>query len=509
MPCDQLHRRHINTPFPSNFYSTSPTSFPTPLAVFLVIYPIHSIIMLTTTFAPSTAAQQDQCEPETSRANAFGRPHIQDQADFDVLVSVCRGSSDDLDRMPYVADHLDFLAEREDMYIAQADSSSGAGDPPVFLYHTYWKGPMTWRIELFIKSFLQTQNLALSRLHIWVDEDSADSPTAKAMLDHALFKQFQPLLDKQSIVVHPWTLPKKIAIRSDLDHRDGRDYFRRPWPRLGSGVTMVADSVFRDDSTGQLWLDFFVEPSTCVAPVAMSDVFRFVILHQHGGIYIDMDVILMRDLRPLLTPNQPFAERWGCHDGQGDYNTAVLFLGDAGSDLATYFLRIGTRLGHQFHPRTMGDIARRDGRHRELHMLETAAFDPVWCEFSGKRKGKTTSPDFVVFEEFFKARTQDEKTFLPSNTQTLSQLVGTGFFKGAFGYHIHNLVSAVVELATLQAPMQVFLALDETGQLANLCQHCSGKQYLSADPGYGKSLSGKTVTLGGKRQTFMERCGMG
>lgn len=389
--------------------------------------------------------------------------------------------------MPYVAHHLDFLAEQEEIYTKAADSPSpGAplnsqglqqqdrpflaveserihGTSPTFLYHTYWKGPMTWRVELFIKGFLQTQNLHLSELHIWVDETNASSPTAQAMLDHDLFRQFQPLIDRRLIFVHQWKLPQKIPIRSDVDHRDGRDYFRRPWPRLGSGVTMVADSVFRDDSTGQLWLDFYVDPSSNVSPVALSDVFRFVILHQHGGVYLDMDVLLLRDLRPLVTPNQPFAERWGCHDGEGDYNTAVLFLGDAGSPLATYFLRIGTRLGHNFHPRTMGDIARRDGRHKELHMLETAAFDPVWCEFSGKRKGKMTMPDFTGFDEFFKARGKDAEWFsgtLPAAAQSVSrngndklntplamtatmthgQRVAAGFFRGAFGYHIHNLV---------------------------------------------------------------------
>lgn len=446
--------------------------------------------MLTTPTQPPCAAHgQDSGGLLTPPQTAFLRPHPRDQADLDLLVSACRGSAENLERMPYVAEHLDFLADGEDMYITRAKPASEGesleaqdqvhgqqtllsrelsttnGSAPIFLYHTYWKGPMTWRIELFIKGFLQTQNLALSRLHIWVDENSDTSPKAKSMLDHALFRQFQPLVESQTIIVRPWTLPLKIPIRSDLDHRDGRDFFRRPWPRLGNGVTMVADSVFRDDSTGQLWLDFYVDPSSRVTPVAMSDVFRFVILHQHGGVYIDMDVLLLRDLRPLLTPNQPFAERWGCHDGQGDYNTAVLFLGDAGSSLATYFLRIGTRLGHNFHPRTMGDLARRDGRHRELHMLETAAFDPVWCEFSGKRKGIMTAPDFVEFEEFFKARAKDqerwsgsfplaglnghrseksETAFSTAATMTPGQRVAFGFFRGAFGYHIHNLVRLVV-----------------------------------------------------------------
>lgn len=336
---------------------------------------------------------------------------------------------------------------------------------------------MTFRVELFIKAYLQTQNLALSRLHIWVDESTTTSPSAHDMLSHALFRQFQPLLASKLIVVHPWKLPVKIPIRSDVDHRDGRDYFRRPWPRLGDGVTMVADSVFRDDATGQLWLDFYVSPSASVSPVALSDVFRFVILHEHGGVYLDMDVMLLRDLRPLLVPNQPFAERWGCHDGLGDYNTAVLFLGgDAGSELATYFLRIGTRLGLNFHPRTVGDIARRDGRHRELLMLETAAFDPVWCEFSGKRMGKRTTPDFVEFDEFFQARAKDAGWLSGTSpdmntalaTMTAGQRVAAGFFRGAFGYHIHNLVRVLV---SMHAPFCLKLLLCKRGDLTHIsCQ---------------------------------------
>jgi hypothetical protein len=172
-----------------------------------------------------------------------------------------------------------------------------------------------------------------------------------------------------------------------------------------------------------------------------------------------MDVLILRDLRPLLLPGLPFAERWGTYEGPGDYNTAVLAL-TANSSLSSYFLRTGARLELNFHPRILGDIAHKDGRHKELLMLESAVFDPVWTEFDGARAGKCTVPCFRKFEDLFKANIIDEwesfelrnsldnqrslqafhgSTKSPPQGRTLDK-----FFRGAFAYHIHNLVRSTL-----------------------------------------------------------------
>ena len=40
-----------------------------------------------------------------------------------------------------------------------------------------------------------------------------------------------------------------------------------------------------------------------------SGIMRFLALYKFGGVYVDMDTILLRDFRPIL--NQDFAYQWG------------------------------------------------------------------------------------------------------------------------------------------------------------------------------------------------------
>lgn len=139
-------------------------------------------------------------------------------------------------------------------------------------------------------------------------------------------------------------------------------------------------------------------------PVAVSDAVRFVVLHQYGGAYFDMDIIMLRDMRPLLIGDQHnFAERWGGHSSPGDYNTAVMSL-TANSSLSSYLLRGGVRMGLNFHPRVVGVMAVKDHRNPEFHMLETAAFDPIWSIFNRDSLGKCTVPCFHDYGQVFKGR---------------------------------------------------------------------------------------------------------
>lgn len=378
-------------------------------------------------------------------ASTRDRPQADDQADLQLFVTAYRGSAERLERMPYVADCLRFLAQK-DIYTrplplgtsapleldgSYAPSTNNTCPGPVFLYHTYWKGPMNWRVELFIKGFLETQDLTCSQLWVWIDQNH-DPNSSMDFLVNPRFRQFLPLLANNVLVLKTWTIPERVPLPSTFDHRDGKGFSRLP-PKYMGNVTMIGDKVYEDD-TGQQWLDFVFRKKLDVSPVTLSDIFRFVTLHLYGGIYLDMDVLLLRDLRPLLVPQQPFAERWGTHEGDGDYNTAVLYL-DANSSLSSYFLRIGARLGHSFHPLILGDIARKDGRHKDLLMLEAGFFDPVWTEFDGKRKGDCASPCLKTFHDFFKNIVEEESD---ANISTIRD--PENFFRGSFAYHIHNLV---------------------------------------------------------------------
>ncbi|KAL2353459.1 hypothetical protein BJ546DRAFT_824006, partial [Cryomyces antarcticus] len=145
-----------------------------------------------------------------------------------------------------------------------------------------------------------------------------------------------------------------------------------------------------EDTNGQQWLVLTPKQMTFL-PVAVSDAMRFVVLHVHGGAYFDMDVLMLRDMRPLLLPrDRSFAERWAAHAHPGDYNTVKSLT--ANSLLSSYLVRGGVRMGLNFHPRVIGRMAWKDGRDREPLVLETAAFDPIWTEFNWDREGRCTVP---------------------------------------------------------------------------------------------------------------------
>jgi hypothetical protein len=179
-------------------------------------------------------------------------------------------------------------------------------------------------------------------------------------------------------------------------------YYKTPGKPNSKNETLVGDGLIRD-ANDQEWL-VLTEKQMTFLPVAVSDAVRFVVLHLYGGAYFDMDVVMLRDMRPLLIGDEhSFAERWGGHSSPGDYNTAIMSL-TANSSLSSYLLRGGVRMGLNFHPRVIGVMAVKDHRNKEFQMLETAAFDPIWTEFNWDRLGRCTVPCIHDYRQVFKCK---------------------------------------------------------------------------------------------------------
>ena len=369
------------------------------------------------------------------------RPHVDTEADLQMLVEECRGTYDGIEKMRNVFDCLDFLANGEERYHVLPDkvdraseqdprraeyvdadgtgntltsyasvksakapfkSNIGSCAGPIIPYHVYWTGPATWRVEVFIKAYLYTQNLACSRLWLWLDADRSPNAVYKMLNSDPLFVRFLPFVERGDIKVLAWNFPSKIPLPKGLDHTDGIGYYQTPSKPNLRGETTVADGIIQD-AAGQQWLTLTPKQMTFL-PQAISDAVRFVILHQHGGLYLDMDVLMLRDMRPLLLPRKhSFAERWAAHSHPGDYNTAIMSL-TANSSLSSYLLRGGVRMGTNFHPRVIGRMAWKDGRDQEFLMLETAAFDPIWTEFNWDREGRCTVPCLRDYSAVFKGK---------------------------------------------------------------------------------------------------------
>jgi hypothetical protein len=369
------------------------------------------------------------------------RPHVDTEADIDMLIEECRGTYAGIEKMRKPFDCLKFFAEGEDRYYSlpePADRAS-AQDPrkadfidadghgktlesytpvkdaiaangtnigtcpgPIIPYHTYWTGPATWRVEVFIKSYLYTQNLACSRLWLWLDTDHNPNAVYNMLNKDALFARFLPLVERGDIVVMPWKFPSRIPLATDKEDKNGFDYYSKPGAVNAKGEKDVAENII-EDKTGQQWLVLTQKQMTFL-PVAVSDAVRFIVLHIYGGAYFDMDVLMLRDMRPLLLPKEhAWAERWAAHPHPGDYNTAIMSL-SANSSLSSYLLYGGIRMGVNFHPRVLGRMAWKDGRDQEFKMFETAAFDPIWTEFNWDREGRCTVPCIRDYSAVFKGK---------------------------------------------------------------------------------------------------------
>jgi hypothetical protein len=367
------------------------------------------------------------------------RPDPDTIANITLLVETCRGSYEKFEKMPYLFDCLDYLANKQADYLylpsipserasksdpaqneysnmdhaaianysatlVPADKGSmGECNGPIIPYHTYWAGHATWRVEAFIKAYLYTQNLPCSRLWIWLDCDKNPDIVQHMLQQDTSFARFLPLVERGDITLKEWRFPSRIPMPPGEDNTDGVGYY---WPRSESrnknGELAIADGII-EDIEGKEWLVLSNKQKTFL-PVAISDAVRFIVLHLHGGAYFDLDVLMLRDMRPLLVgPSNmhSFAERWNAHPGPTEFNTAIMSF-TRNSALSSYFVRGGIRMGMNFHPKIIGRMIVQDGIHDKgvdgFQMLETAAVDPIdWTN-----AGRCTVPCLRDYTQVFK-----------------------------------------------------------------------------------------------------------
>jgi len=114
---------------------------------------------------------------------------------------------------------------------------------------------------LAIKSYLATQNLEKTRLIVWSDYDISYNEDIQPYTDLVEFRVYDPLEESKGTPLEGETFHLNWGHDEDPFH----------WMRSG--------------------------------------VFRFLVLYKYGGIYMDVDMVLLRDFKPIL--GQDFAYQWG------------------------------------------------------------------------------------------------------------------------------------------------------------------------------------------------------
>lgn len=138
------------------------------------------------------------------------------------------------------------------------DTSTYDYPEEVTFFHVYTE-VRTPKELLCIKSYLATQHLKKTKLIVWSDYDISEQENIQPYKDFVDFRVYDPV-----------ALAKGTPLEGVESHLEtGGDHNH--------------------------WMS--------------SGVMRFLVLYKFGGIYFDMDMILLRDFKPIL--GQDFAYQWG------------------------------------------------------------------------------------------------------------------------------------------------------------------------------------------------------
>ncbi|TCD65120.1 hypothetical protein EIP91_003051 [Steccherinum ochraceum] len=134
-------------------------------------------------------------------------------------------------------------------------------------YHSYWRDDLasfSERQEWMLKSFFATQNVHTSRLILWSNGDLSGNEVIQRWLRR-----------------YPDAFTTKTV-----------DY-----ELLARGTVLSGSELLRIKDK-KAWVD--------------GDLVRLLVLWAYGGVWVDMDSLMTRDLAPLL--DQEFVTQWDCYD---------------------------------------------------------------------------------------------------------------------------------------------------------------------------------------------------
>ncbi|SCV67193.1 BQ2448_5839 [Microbotryum intermedium] len=307
------------------------------------------------------------------------------------------------------------------------------------LLHMYWTGPFTDKPYMAIISFLYTQNLGLNialgehrskthcrpQLWIWINPVSAatllppEDAAEQIQRDLQANEWSRPWLNPRwRDVVHfkLWNTTQQLDNAEEFKGWREMSLFNSHGYKFQDTVKKPNEEFRRVGSTDSSHYDRL--------SVVMSDMARFLLLHQYGGMYVDADTIFLRDWEPLFSWRGSFAYRWS---RLNLYNTAVLKM-DRKTALSHFIVRTSVENGFDFHPMSVAHYTQDAKTQNLLKMLPDALFDPAWLNTENFQRDRPAQPYFKKFEEFFQ---------WPRKGRGGPAAFGS-FFKGAFSYHYHN-----------------------------------------------------------------------
>jgi len=234
-----------------------------------------------------------------------------------------------------------------------------------FIWCVNKKGrPFERKQSLALKSAIVTQNLDTTEIYLWSNIDLKENEDVKELLPHINFRIYDPF---------------ELSIDTPLEGFN--------------------EKLKRDDD------NFFLG----------GDLARLLILYKYGGVYCDCDIVLLRDLSPLL--DNEFMYQWGTELDK--INGAIMRM-FAGSDLATQCLEWILRIQG-------GQLSTHWGS--ELYSFV-----------------RQSNKDWTIFPcAFFNTEWQVGINMAESGHPFKKSADSNKLFEGAFAWHWHNKWDAEIE----------------------------------------------------------------
>lgn len=227
-------------------------------------------------------------------------------------------------------------------------------------FHIYWRvGKEFGRKQiLVVKSYLATQNLHNTKLILWSNIDLKNNDYLKPYLKYIEFRIYDPIKESVGTV-----LENKLNILTVNDDKN--------W----SG----------------------------------GDLFRLLILHNYGGVYVDVDVVFLRDFAPLL--KDEFMYKWGLEKNM--INGAIMRMFKK-SELSLNLLY-------------------------EISKTNPITNSTIWSTILYE-KVRSYNKNWIIYPSaFFNSEWQDYDYFKPENNpQPFKKNSLIKLYDGAFSWHWHN-----------------------------------------------------------------------
>ncbi len=255
----------------------------------------------------------------------------------------------ELNKMKYLEnfDYEDVDAGIQNLKTNNWDSLPRYTDESI-IFHVYWYGRITRKQILCINSYLYSQDLNHSKLYVWLDYLTWENS------DRHLIPKHQNIEIKKYI-------PRELAIETNWENKNFINF--------------------------RSYLKF------------RSDTARLLFLYQYGGLYFDLDMVLLKDLKPVL--GIEFCYAWS-NLKRGNNGMLRLFQKSKNTKIIMdkYYEEI---------PKTIETNQLIFTDDLNIYCLPCVIFDPVWILFDTKSKSKFS--ELSNFDDFFKETKEDINDF--------------------------------------------------------------------------------------------------